>query len=110
MNRTLPLIPSRHAALLPAPPSSRHVQSFRVPISIAVSNFGNGHRAWTASISPGEDTKDVDKHLRNKRRSARLEEVGRDGKPFGSWCQKLQQPGACFCHGRRPTLFGRSCD
>lgn len=25
MNRTLPLIPSRHAALLPAPPSSRHV-------------------------------------------------------------------------------------
>lgn len=25
MNRTLPLIPSRHAALLPAPPLSRHV-------------------------------------------------------------------------------------
>ncbi|GLD65861.1 pumilio homolog 1 [Lates japonicus] len=25
MNRTLSLIPSRHAALLPAPPSSRHV-------------------------------------------------------------------------------------
>lgn len=25
MNRTLPLIPSRHAALLPAPPPSRHV-------------------------------------------------------------------------------------
>ena len=23
--------------------------------------------------------------------------MGKDGKPFGSWCKKLREPGACFC-------------
>ena len=37
----------------------------------------------------------VDKGLKNKWRWAWIEEVGKDGKPFGSWCKKLGEAGTC---------------
>src|SRR4029434_9442581 len=39
----------------------------------------------------------VDKRLKNKWRWAWIEEIGKDSKPFGSWCMKLREGGACFC-------------
>uniref|UniRef100_A0A3B4TWZ0 PDZ domain-containing protein n=1 Tax=Seriola dumerili TaxID=41447 RepID=A0A3B4TWZ0_SERDU len=39
-------------------------------------------------MKPGEDTKLVDKGIKNKWRWSWIEEAGRDGKPFGSWSQK----------------------
>ncbi|MED6274875.1 hypothetical protein CHARACLAT_020893 [Characodon lateralis] len=45
---------------------------------------------------PGEDTKEVDKHLRNKRRSARLEEVGRDS-------MEERTNAASWASGSRPS-------
>lgn len=44
-------------------------------------------------MKPREDVT-IDKGLKNKWHWAWIEEIGRDGKPFGSWCKKL---GACFC-------------
>lgn len=48
-------------------------------------------------MKPGEDTKEVDKDIKNKWRWAWINEIGSDGKPFGSWCQKLSEAGTCFC-------------
>lgn len=48
-------------------------------------------------MKPGEDVKGLDKSIKNKWRWAWIEDVGLDGKPFSSWCQKLRQPGACYC-------------
>ncbi len=60
-------------------------------------------------MKPGEDTKLVDKGIKNKWRWSWIEEVGRDEKLFGSWCQKLRQPGACFCTlCARKILYGTS--
>ena len=60
-------------------------------------------------MKPGEDIKLVDKGIKNKWRWSWIEEAGRDGKPFGSWSQKLRQPGACFCTlCARKILYGTS--
>ena len=48
-------------------------------------------------MNPGEDALLVDKGLKNKWRWAWIEEIGKDSKPFGSWCKKLREAGACFC-------------
>lgn len=36
-------------------------------------------------MKSGEDTLLIDKGLKNKWRWAWVEEIGKDGKPFGSW-------------------------
>lgn len=60
-------------------------------------------------MKPGEDIKDIDKSIKNKWRWAWIEDVGSDGKPFGSWCQKLRQPGACYCTVcARKLMYGTS--
>ena len=43
-------------------------------------------------MKPGEDII-IDHGLKNKWRWAWIEVRGGDGKPFGSWCQKLREPG-----------------
>ena len=47
-------------------------------------------------MKAGEDVL-IDKGLKNKWCRAWIEEMGKDGKPFGSWCKKLRESGACFC-------------
>lgn len=48
-------------------------------------------------LSPGTETRLLEKGIKNKWRWAWLEERGQDGKPLSSWCHKLAVPGACFC-------------
>ena len=60
-------------------------------------------------INSGEDVTTLDKGLKNKWRWAWLEETGRDGKPFSSWCKKLGEAGACFCTlCSRKIIYGSS--
>lgn len=48
-------------------------------------------------LKPGEDTAIIERGVKNKWCWAWIEESGADGKPFGTWCHKLREPGACFC-------------
>lgn len=60
-------------------------------------------------MKPGEDVKHIDKGIKNKWRWAWLEDLGVDGKPFSSWCQKLPQPGVCYCTlCRKKLVYGTS--
>ena len=54
-------------------------------------------------MKPGEDVI-IDHGLKNKWCWAWIEERGVDGKPFGSWYQKLREPGTCFCVLRSKKL------
>ena len=56
-------------------------------------------------MKPGEDIKEVDKGIKKKWRWAWMEAVGIDGKRYGSWCQRLRQPGGCYCTVCARKLF-----
>ncbi|KAL1250518.1 hypothetical protein QQF64_018314 [Cirrhinus molitorella] len=60
-------------------------------------------------MKPGEDIKDIDNGIKNKWSWAWIEDVGSNGKLFGNWCQKLRQPGACYCTVcARKLMYGTS--
>ena len=60
-------------------------------------------------IEKGVETSRWEVGVKNKWRWGWIEETGTDGKPHGSWCQKLKEPGACFCVPcSRKVMYGSS--
>lgn len=60
-------------------------------------------------IEKGGETSRWEVGVKNKWRWGWIEETGADGKPQGSWCQKLKETGACFCVPcSRKLMYGSS--